>query len=332
MSCKTPRLSRRDGRLIDWRVLPALLAVPLVLYGVWLWSRTPATLPDRLICPVGKLNCVAYSPDSAGKYLAAGSAFGNVMLWDLTTRTSLPVELPLHRPVTAVSLSSDGWLIAGGVEQYVLAWEIRSRDVRMLPAFSAPVTSLQNRPRNYELVVGLGDGELSFINTKSAEIESFVSNHKGAVKALAFSPDGTRLVTGGSDGKLVLRNAATRKVLRQIDAHSNEISCVAFAPDGNSLVSGAWDNTVKIWNVVDEAAPVELPHPDALTGVGFANGLVVTGCWDGSLRFWSVAERRVVREFATGEPIHALAIHPRGTEVATVSGSRWLRFWKTPQP
>jgi WD40 repeat protein len=286
---------------------------------------------DRLATPVGGLNCLQFSPDALGQYLAAGAAGGEVLLWETATRTLRPVTLPTRRPITAIALSTDGWLAAGGAEQHVLAWDIANSRAKKLPIFPAPITAIQNRPQSSELVVALSNGELNFVNLQSGKIDKLAGGHGGGIKTLAFNPAGTQLVTGGTDGKLIWRDAKTRQVFRTVEAHTHEISSVAFAPDGLLFVSGSWDGSAKLWTASDGTLQAELPHPDAVSCVGCTPTQVVTGCWDGKLRFWPYAGGSPTAEFETGEALHALAVHPRGDVVATVAQGPVVQFWKSPR-
>ncbi len=66
--------------------------------------------------------------------------------------------------------------------------------------------------------------------------------HRGAVRAVAFSPDGKRLATGGADGALRLWDTASRKELARFWPPDEGIpDYCAFAPDGRSLaVAFVW--------------------------------------------------------------------------------------------
>jgi WD40 repeat protein len=260
--------------------------------------------------------------------LAAGAANGAVLLWELPQRTSLPVSLPTLRPITALELSEEGWLVVGGTEQHVLAWDIANRKARKLPMFPAPITALKTRPRQPELFVGLNNGELHIVQLREGKVAKFAAGHAGGIKALAFNPIGTQLVTGGTDGKLIWRDAQTRQVLRAVEAHGHEISSLAFSPDGRLLISAGWDNAAKIWNASDGSALTELPHPEPVSCVACTETQIVTGCWDGKLRTFPLAGGPPQAELETGEAVHALAVNPGGTVAATAAQSPAVQFWK----
>jgi WD40 repeat protein len=322
------RRQRRWGR---WSGLALLLAA-LFAASAYIATRprTASGSRERLESPVGALNCVTYSPDAAGTYVAAGAATGEALLWERESGRRIPVDLPTHEPLMAVAISTGGFLVAGGIEQYVLAWHIEKRAGKLLPAFPSPVTALQYRPRNYEFAVGMQSGQISLVNTRTGAVTPVEPVQPGGVKALAFSNDGTLLATGGGDGQIIVRTAASQRVIRVIPAHKNEISALAFSADGKAILSGGWDNKAVLTQVNDGAVMREWPHDEAVSAVGFAGKSAVTGSWDGMLRFWSLEDGKLLAEHDTGDAIHGLAVRLDGGQIATVGPAPAVQLWSAP--
>jgi WD40 repeat protein len=116
--------------------------------------------------------------------------------------------------------------------------------------------------------------------------------HRGAVHALAFSPDGTRLASAGKDGVVRLWDVRAWQPWATLTGHYLGVLALAFRPDGRWLASGGVDGSVRLWDPVTGRAGPRLPRarawvcalafsPDGrVLAVGRSDGSLE--CWDGS--------------------------------------------------
>ena len=113
--------------------------------------------------------------------------------------------------------------------------------------------------------------------------------HTGAVRSVAFSPDGTRIVTGSRDQTAKVWDARTGTPLLELKGHTGRVSDVAFSPDGTRIVTGSADGTAKVWDARTGTALLELKgHTGAVTSVAFSpdGTRIVTGSRDRTAKVW----------------------------------------------
>ena len=71
--------------------------------------------------------------------------------------------------------------------------------------------------------------------------------HDGAVRAVAFSPDGKLLATASWDETARIVAVADGRELARI-THDGPVNAVAFSPDGKFLATASDDKTARFWS------------------------------------------------------------------------------------
>lgn len=322
------------GWLLAWKrtllsVLAAAVLVPVVVWAALRWNEnTPSGFFSRVATPEGNLSCVVYSPD--GKWLAAGTASGNVLLWDAASKTPLPLPKMTQQAITCLAATPDGFLLAGTMSQKLLVWDFKTRLAKKIPPLPATATCLAPHPVKKEIAIGYNDGKLGFLDTVKGKFSEIPSGHKGSVKALAYSPDGKVLISGGEDGKLVRHVAVPGKEEPTLEGHKAEISCLQFTADGRRLATADVDGEVIVWRAFDSKIEHRLAQEDAVSGLAFTADYLVTASWDHKLRFFSVDIEKLASQYDAGAAIQGLAAHPDQRTFATVSATNEVLFWKAP--
>lgn len=126
----------------------------------------------------------------------------------------------------------------------------------------------------------------------SAQRQHILSDHTGAVLAVAFSPGGRVVATGGDDRTIKLWEVATGELLQTLSGHSWAVAALSFTAEGQILVSGSWDGTVKLWAITELGAdPVPLTltgHTDSVNAIAISpdGQTIVSASRDETLRIW----------------------------------------------
>jgi WD40 repeat protein len=162
-------------------------------------------------------------------------------------------DLPQRGDVRALSVSSDGTLLAAGGSGGAALWHLAD------------------------------DGTASLL-------ASFAATY--AVKALAFSPDGTTLAVGATTPALTLWSVADPAAPTAIPlgpaSMQAQVNGLVYTDDGSSLAAADSGSTVRFFRTSDWQQTASLPHTGPATGVTFTGDgrSVVTSSTDGIARIW----------------------------------------------
>jgi WD40 repeat protein len=191
--------------------------------------------------------------------------------------------------------------------------------------------------------------------------------HQGAVKGVAFSPNG-QIVASASGDQTVKLWSRNGKLLRTLIGHHSLVWDVAFSSDGNTIVSGSMDGTVKFWNLNGNLRFQRIAHRGGVLAVSVSNSLIVSAGSDKTIKLWTgdgkllqaltghrgpvwdVAISRDEKLIVSGSedktvklwnrngillatlighnsPVRRVAINPQGTVIASTSGDNTVKLW-----
>jgi WD40 repeat protein len=293
-----------------------------VLRRALLESRARAVLPSK-----GPVTAVDVTRD--GRRVVTASRDRTARLFD--PRTGRQVRVFRGRePLTALSISPDGALIATGGGRQAQVWN--SVDGKRLASLThaGAVTDVEFSRDGSRLVTASADGTARVWEPRSGR-QLLTLEHPGRVVSAAFDRSRGRLLTVASDRYVRVFDASTGALLQALE-HPARVSSAAFSPSGRLIVSGSIDRRGRIWYVERGEMWKELRgHEGRVTDVAFSPSgrLVATASTDGTARVWSAANGTSVSTlFGHSNHVVDVAFSPDGDGLVTASRDRTARVWQ----
>jgi WD40 repeat protein/serine/threonine protein kinase len=211
---------------------------------VSLWEANSGKLLGRCAAAhTGPALALAFSPD--GNTFVSASADLTAQLWETATRKRKGLPLRHQGQVWSAVFSPDGrTVLTGSDDKTARLWDVATGQALDTPFHyrglsHSPDTSRAARP----LWTRLGE---AFLESAHAPVLS----ERGAVRTVAFAPDGRTVVVGDWTGTARLWDVATRKPLGVPLLHGGlAVLAASFTPDGRGIRTAGEDRKIRTWSM-----------------------------------------------------------------------------------
>jgi WD40 repeat protein/serine/threonine protein kinase len=152
---------------------------------------------------------------------------------------------------------------------------------------------------------------------------------EGAVRCLAFTPDGQFLIVGAENAPLTMWEVATYRLARSWARHAGFATSLAVVPGGRLVVSGGSDRIVRLFDVASGRCLHEMAgHDDPVTAVAAGPTILASASRDGTVRLWSIDDGRalaVLRDHP--DRVLAVAVSEPKARLVSACGDGVVRDW-----
>ncbi|KAM0329364.1 hypothetical protein ACHAQA_004670 [Verticillium albo-atrum] len=268
--------------------------------NVYVWSADEGSVSCLLETSADTyVSSVKWSGD--GAYVGVGLGTGEVQIWDVAEAQKVRSMFGHDTRVGVM-----GWnkhlLSTGARSGLVYNHDVRIAEHKIaeLVSHTSEVCGLEWRSDGAQLATGGNDNLVSIWDARSLSVPKFTkTNHKAAVKALAWCPWNMNLLaTGGGsyDRHIHFWNSTSGARVNSIDTGS-QVTSLRWSPNYREIVSssGFPDNSLSIWSYPTLVRNVEIPAHESrvLHSCLSPDGqMLATAAADESLKFWKVFEKK----------------------------------------
>ncbi|MEP0912525.1 serine/threonine protein kinase [Leptolyngbya sp. GB1-A1] len=319
-----------DLRQLQDVVLQGVVSEETVIYDP---ATVPGTLPSTLPDPVEPFPTALGDSIIKSSTGATGTgATGTGVTSTGATRTSIVSTSIARRWQLLLSLNRfvNRWALVGvtlastfagyGYWRFQAIPSSRALTTQFLPA--QPPSSSQGSSQN--------SSQNSLQNSSLFTLANTLAVHRGAVDAIAMSPDGKTFVSGSEDNTVKLWDSQTGALLQTFSGHTAEVVAVTISRDGGMLATGSRDNTVRLWDLNTGKLIHTLNHPDWVSSVAFSpdGKMLASGNYATTVSVWNTKTGELLCDFeGHSQPVKSVAISPDGKLLAAGSEDQTIRVW-----
>ena len=253
-------------------------------------------------------------PSSGTRHILRGLAYNNGRA---ATYTSF---LRVHRP-PGFRHGDTGFRIALSISRP------KQNNASTLDTLAAPTTTKSEKPAESPPLPGIIPRPAMIPGIGRWQLESVAC--RGAVTALAWSPDGKYLAACGQTSAVRVFDAQAMRLFKVLIGHGSKVNGFGWNVEGTLLATGGEDGTLQTWAMTEQSVPVfQLQHEGPVRAIAWKPDGKQLACGrdDGSLRVWSTDGEVVWETKPSPRAVRALAWSPDGKSLATGGSDGTVRI------
>jgi WD40 repeat protein len=277
---------------------------------------------------------------AAGDRLVTTSQDRTVRCWNLASQAcEKTLRQPDNKPISCLSCSHDGNLIATGSQGQIFVWNLDTAQLPFvldLPEVS--INSLDFASDDKSLLVGGqhldGRAHLGLLPLQKPDESIVFRGHLQGILCASFGADDKMVVSAGRDGTVRvwdLDSVATSELLR-----TGTVMDVSFSPDGSEIVMSDFEKRVEVSEANAAKSRLTIQCPAIVTAARFSpDQKMIASCDSGkAVRLWDAATGEELATLGTFRKlVKSIAFSPDGKHLIAVGGmlDDELKVWQLPE-
>jgi MYXO-CTERM domain-containing protein len=296
---------------------------------VWLWDLSNQRIMHILLGHTADVQHVSFSPDS--KLLASVSTDRTIRLWEVETGKDLEILKGHTSTIYTVEWSPDGKRLASAGDDYAIRIWLRDSDQyqleHTLKAHTASVRKILFAKDGKLLYSASLDKTIRIWQVSDGSLLQTITEHKGAVYAIAISPDGSMLAScsDSTDRTVKIFSLPDAKLLNSWTAESSIMYDIAFSRDGKSLGVVSSGRRLRLWQTSDgkQLREIQVSSSAALSVVFHPDTKrVFTSSLDQHIKAWDLDNgKQLTALLSHFDRVVSVAISPDQKLIATASAA-----------
>ncbi|CAO3616288.1 unnamed protein product [Mucor hiemalis] len=264
--------------------------------SVYLWNADNGTIQALKYDYDDAVASVSWSGD--GNYLAIGTTSGDTQIWDVESNTKLRSMTGQDCRIGVLSWNKH-LVSSGAADGSIVHHDVRApkHETARLEGHADEVCGLKWRNDGLALASGGNDNTVNIWDARSTKAKFSRTNHRGAVKALAWCPwNRSLLATGGGrqDKKIHFWNTTTGTIVNTISAGS-QVTSLHWSTHYKEITSthSAPHNHVAVWDYPNCTKIIDIPaHESRILHSSLSpdGQVLATAAADENLKFWRIFE------------------------------------------
>ena len=243
----------------------------------------------------------SFQPES--RLFATVGGANHAVLWDAdTVDPASPV--PTHEftdaghsvAVLALAFSADGLMIATGAgDNANKVWYVSSGVHRGDYNGGTQPNDVAFSVDGQTLATVSATGEFRLWDISLVQELAAPSGHAGAVRSVAFSPDGLSVLTGGIDGYVKVwaaADGAPDRTLLDAVIHATGVETITFSAAGGLLATQGADGVIQVWDFATDDPLYTLPA-DGGHATFSPDGTLIAGATGDDVTMWNTSDGSV---------------------------------------